>query len=780
MKNTNGEFERNSIHKHSLDSSFQEDIYIIFRGKWMILVIFLLVMIATAFYTFTMQPVYESTVTVLVDTKGQQSQMPLFDAKGASTIRNIKNEVEILRSRLLAEAAAWRLLQRGYVDGVKQEGMLGEKSPADKQWSDSSSIVTRLAKRIAGLVEFETIRDSDIIKITAKSNKPHDAALLANTYAEAYYERNLFASRTRSRAVREFLDAQLKARKMALDESENSLQMYMEQKGIVSLDDEAKKVIDQLSQLEAQRDATDISLQSLMKTLSSYQEQLAKQEPNVAKAMGEANDPYIRMLQEQLAKLEVQRDVTISKNPTIVAQGIYAQDLKEIEIQIGSLREKLKKRTGEFLLSLLPGQKTSGQSNDPASFLSEAKQKIIETQIEIQSLQAKKNNLQNVIVQYEQQFESIPQKSIQFARLQRARLSNEKLYLLVEEKFNETTIKEKSEFGYIDIIDPAIVPVEPVSPKVKLYLLLGGLLGLGLGLAVVFLREYIDERVRTPEDLKKQGYSTLTTVELMNDEIKKIGGKKKVERDGRLIDAHLLSIINSLSPIAESYRRLRTSIQYVQADRPVKTILVTSPNPSEGKSTTVSNLAIIFAQMGKRVILLDTDLRKPSLHSKFGLEKSPGLSELLTGRAALEDVLQKTSVEGLEIICRGKISSSLSEVLGTQQMKDLIEQLKEQYDLVLFDSPPVLAVSDPLVLSTLVDGVVVVVSSGNTRMDTLERGLELVENVGARFLGVVLNNFDLRSAYGGYYGYRKNYHYGYGYGSRKKEGKGKKRLKSYT
>ncbi|MBI3586882.1 MAG: polysaccharide biosynthesis tyrosine autokinase [Ignavibacteriales bacterium] len=780
MNNGKGEFKRSSTNRLSSELSFQEDIYVILRGRWMILTIFLLVMAGTAFYTFTMDPVYESTVAVLVDTKGQQSQLPLFEGAGGSTVKNIKNEVEILRSRLLTEAVARRLLQKGYVDAVKRERIPIVQPSVDEQWSDSSRAVAQIARRLAGQVEFEIIRDSDVIKITAKSSQPREAALLANTYAETYYERNLFASRTRSRSAREFLDGQLKTRKTALDESESNLQNYMEQKGMVSLDGEANKVIDQLSQLEAQRDAADISLQSLKKTLSSYQEQLATQEPNVAKAIGEANDPYIRMLQEQLAKLEVQRDITISKNPVTATQGIYAQDLREIEIQIGALRENLKKRTGEFLQSLLPGQRTTGQSSDPLGFLSEAKRKIIETQIEIQSLQARKDNLQNIIAQYELQFESIPQKNIQFARLQRARLSNEKLYLLVEGKFNETAIKEKSEFGYIDIIDPAIVPSAPVSPKVRLYLALGALLGLGLGIAMVFLWEYIDERVRTPEELKKQGYSTLTTVELMNGEIKRMGGKKRILRDGRLIDAHLLSFINSLSPIAESYRRLRTGIQYVKADRPIQTILVTSPNPSEGKSTTVSNLAIIFAQMGKKVILLDTDLRKPSLHSKFGLERNPGLSELLFENAALEDVLRKTPIKGLEIICRGTVSPHLPEALGTQKMKDFIEQLKKQYDIILFDSPPVLAVTDSLVLSTLVDGVVVVVSSGNTRMDTLERGLELVENVGARFLGVVLNNFDLRLAYGGYYGYRRHYHYGYGYSLGKKERKGKKKVKSRT
>ena len=764
MNNGKGDIER--IHRDGIsqEPTFQDYVQIVLRGKWMILASFLLVLAGTAVFTFTTSPVYESTATVLVDTKGQQSQMPLFDVTGIGAVKNIKNELEILKSRSLAEAVAVRLIKRGYTDSTNSERILIIWDRAESGPEDILLTASEIAKRLMTAVEFEPIRDSDVIKVTARSVQPKEAALIANTFAEAYYDRNLFSSRSRSRAAREFLDTQLKVRKSSLDESEGTLQKYMEQKGIVSLDDEAKKVIDQLATLEAQRDAADIELQALSKTLTSYQEELAKQEPNVAKAIGEANDPYIRLLQEQLAMLEVRRDVTVAQNPTYVGQDIYTQKLKEIDNQINALREKLRKRTEEFLLSLLPGQRSTGSSNDPASFLSEAKQKIIETQIQIQSLQSKKDALQVVLTQYERHFESIPQKSIQYARLQRARLSSEKLYLLVEEKFNEASIKEKSEFGYIFVIDPAIVPLAPVSPKVRLNLLLGAILGLGLGIGFVFLREYIDVRARTPEDLKKRGYSTLTAIALMDEEIQKLGGKTKIERDGRLVDAHLLSFVNPLSSIAESYRRLRTNVQYAQLDEPLQSIMVTSANPGEGKSTTVSNLATTFAQTGKKIVLLDTDLRKPSLHAKFGLDRDPGLTDLLLGNATLESVLRKTPVEGLDIIPSGSIPPNPSEMLGSQKMKELIKRLKERYDILMFDSPPVLAVTDPVVLSTLVDGVIVVVSSGHTRMDAVDRTVELIQNVGAKSLGLVLNNFDLRLAYGGYYGYYRYKYYSYGYG----------------
>jgi capsular exopolysaccharide synthesis family protein len=746
-------------HAYVPHQRFEDYVQVILRGKWIIVASTVVVLALTAVYTFTTDRVYEATAVVLIDTKGQQSSIPIFDVSGIGAVKNIKNELEILKSRSLAEAVAERLLQLLYVDEAKRERVLITKPPKDNGSNDSVLSLAEVANEAKNSVRFEPIRDSDVIKVIAHSTKPEEAALIANVYAQAYYDRNMYASRTRSRAVREFLEEQLHTKKSSLDESETTLQKYMEQAGVVSLDDEAKRVIDQLSQLEAQRDATDISIQSLTKTLQSYRDELARVEEKAAQVIGEANDPYIRSLQEQMAKLEVQRDVTVVQNPSLVGQEIYNQKLREINEQIEALRTKLKKRTEEYLRTLIPGQ-----ASDPTRFVSELKQKIVETQIQLQEWQAKKKALSAVITQYEKQFESIPQKNIEFARLQRARLSNEKLYLLVEEKYNEAAIKEKSEFGYIDIIDAAIVPTNPVTPNTRLNLILGLVLGVALGLGLVFLREFLDVRVRTPEDLKKRGFATLSGVPIMDDEIRRLGGEPKVEREGKLIDAHLIAFVNPLSSVAESYRRLRTNIQYAQVDHAVRTILVTSSNPSEGKTTTVSNLAITFAQTGKKVLLMDTDLRRPGLHTAFDVEKEPGLTNVLYDNAKSEEVIHRTPIESMDLLTCGAIPPNPSETLGSQRMKDLLSHLRNIYDVILCDSPPVLAVTDPVVLATILDGVVVVVSSGHTRIDALERAVELTENVNARILGFVLNNFDLRAAYGGYYGYYRYKYYTYGYG----------------
>lgn len=778
----NGKQDQNGFftNGHAQEPGFEDYLQIILRGKWLILATFILVIGVTAAITFTTQPLYEATASVLIDIKGQQTS-PYMEFIGSGTTKNTKNELEILKSRAVAEVVAQSLLDKNLADSDSAGQMLivrgGGEDGAGPRFATISQIVGRLGRDVS----FEPVRESDVIKVIARSTQPREAAVLANTFAQVFYDRNKFASRTRSRAVKEFLHGQLDTRSGTLDKAEDQLQKYMETKGIVSLDDESKKVIDQLADLEATRDAADIEIQSLAKTLSSYQEELLKVEPNVARVMGEANDPYIRQMQDQLARLEVQRDVTIAQNPNVVGQEIFSQRLKEIDGQIEALRGTLKLRTDEYLKSILPGRGSSIGS-DPAAYMSQIKLKIIETQIDQQSLIAKKRALMDVIAQYEGQFNEIPQKSIEYARLQRSRLSNEKLYLLVEEKYNEAAIKEQSEFGYIDIIDPAVVPDVPVSPKVRLNFILAVLVGIVLGLGLVIAREYLDVRVRTPEDLKKKGLSALTAIALMDDELKRLKGKTKVSIGGKNIDAHLITFSNPLSSIAESFRRLRTNVQYAQIDAPLQTILVTSPSPAEGKSTTVSNLSIALAQTGKKVLLIDTDLRKPALHNAFGLKREPGVSEVLFTGLKEETAIQETVVENLFVLCCGAIPPNPTEILASQKMREFLDRTKKKYDFILFDSPPSLAVTDSSILATLADGVIVVVSAGNTRMDALGRTLEILQGVGGKILGMVLNNFDLRQAYG-YYGYYRSRYSLYGYGPKyglypsKENGDGKAKRK---
>jgi capsular exopolysaccharide synthesis family protein len=738
------------------ESLLREYSAVILRGKWTILFAVVTLTSLVAFYTFRTEPVYEASSLILIDMKGNEGGVAMFDITGAATASKITNELEILKSNSNAEAVAGALIDRRHLDREStkmiQIILSGEEGISKDSLAGSGEVVSRLSK----VVDFIPVRESDIIRITARSTVPEEAALIANVYTEVYTARNLDMSRQRSQAVREFLQNQYQSKRAVLDAAENALQGYMKISGVVSLDAEANKVVDQLSQLEAQRDGMQVERSSRMKILASYKDELASQEPKAALAMGESNDSYIRLLQEQLAKLEVQRDVVIAQNPNVVNSNLYAEKLREINSQIGSLKKTLTERTQTFLNAQLPGRREGGDGN--ASFLGEVKQKIIEQQIELGGLDARVKAMNTVIADYEKRFNAIPQKSIELAKLQRARLSSEKLYLFVEEKYNEAAIKEKSEFGYVNIVDPAVVPNRPVSPKVPQNLVLGLLLGLGLGVGIVFVRISLDTRIRTPRDLRRCGFVPLSSVGLMDGEVKKIEEELAKLNGSNKIDPHLVAHHRPMAPVAESYRHLKTNLQHIRVDVPLRCLVVTSANPKEGKTTTLANLGVSFSQSEKKVLLVDGDLRRPSLHAYFGLKHAPGLTDVLYGKVTLTEAVKTNVVPNLDVLASGSGCPNPAEALGSNKMKELIAQLKQKYDIVLIDSPPLLAVTDASVLATETDGVLLVASSGTTRAPELDHIAESLSTIGIKMMGVLLNKFDIRDVYGSYYA---SYHHGY-------------------
>ncbi|HUI10518.1 MAG TPA: polysaccharide biosynthesis tyrosine autokinase [Bacteroidota bacterium] len=772
-------------------ASIQEYISTVLRGKRTIVFSFAFVMVVAVVYTLVSRTMYEASSVVLLNF-GQRSSVTLSDQSRTSGDNKIANELGKLRSHILAEAVAQRLLDDPWLDDAKTD--LAPVVRAKRTAGDTShalATVEQVALRAARAMDFSPERESDVIRLTARSTDPREAAMLANCYAEAYQEYGVTVGRLRDKSRREFLQNQVASKRRILDSTESVLKSYMEQTGTVSLDAQALRVTQQLSQLEADRDAIDIDLQSLYKTLATYQQRLPEQEKEVGQVMKQANDPYIKLIQEQLANLQVQRDILA--NPTSqagVGNEVYAEKLKAIEGQIASLQKKLDDRTASYL-SNVPTGETGAIQADPATFLAQAKQKIFETQMQIQALEAKKSALSTFIQQNERDFGGIPRKSIELAKIQRARMSAEKLYLLVEERYNEAAIGEKSDIGIIDIIDNAMVPLDPVSPNVPMNLFLGLIIGLGVGFAIVFVREYMDVRVHTPEELKRKGYALLSFVgEILppahalppppatfGGRLRAMAGSAvaatrefvrpqpppsapvKVAHEGKEYNHTLVSLLEPFSPAAESYRRLRSKLEYAVPENRVRRIAVTSPNPGEGKTTTVANLGFAFAQAERRVLVIDADLRRPALHSMFGFDLAPGLSEILTGKATLAQAVHPGVAPGMDVLCAGTMPAGEPEILGSRHMDKFLREVGAHYEWLLIDTSPVLAVSDAAILTAMVDGAIVVVNGGLTRMLALERAVDFVTGGGGNVVGVFLNRFDALRAYGRFYGSER---YGYG------------------
>lgn len=306
----------------------------------------------------------------------------------------------------------------------------------------------------------------------------------------------------------------------------------------------------------------------------------------------------------------------------------------------------------------------------------------------------------------------------------------------------------------LSVVEPAALPTTPVGPNRGMTVLLAAAIGLLLALGAAFLMDYLDDTLKNPDDIKAaMGASTLGAIAVI---------------EGETPEQKLVTALHPKSPTAEMYRILRTNLQFSALDNPPRTLMTTSPNPGEGKSTTLANLGVVMAQQGQRVVLVDTDLRKPTLHRFFGLPNSVGLTTaLLQGTPVADGFVQPTRIENLQVLTSGPLPPNPAELIGSERFKALLEDLKRHADVVLLDSPPVLAVTDAAILARQVDGVLMVVEAGGTRRPLAANAKDALEKVGAKVLGVALNR--LRPRGDGYYYYYYYYHQYYAHDD---EGKG--------
>ena len=771
---TDVQASNNAVWPQEEEISLARLLEVLRRRKYWILGVLVGVLLGAGLYLWWAEPIYEAEGLVLIDLKqqstpfaGLEELMPL----ASPNERLINNQLEILRSQQLALDVARRLQQVFmHPNGDTLRLLRRERATwlstlpgwAPSSEGEQSPLLSEreLVARLQGVVRFQAGRQADVVKIAAQWPDPVEAALVVNTYIQAYQDYNLSASRARYQAAREFLEGQLRQSELALAGSETELEAYMQQQGTVLLDEEAKRLIELSAQAQADMSKLEVELNGLRTQLRNYQRQLEQYEPEAARLLTEANDPYIRTLSEQLARLEVERDQILARNPDARQQGLYNRELAQKEAEIQSLRRRLQERTANYISSILPGTSEAGSSG-VAGIIASLRRSILETDIQIQALEAKRRELARVLEAYERQLRAMPERSMILARLQRNRLANEKIYLFLVEKYQEAQIAERSELGFVTVVDRAEVPLTPVKPRRPLVLGLAFMLGLMLGVMVAFGVESLDRRIKTPEELRDRGHVVLGAIPTLRV-------RRQPVRVGEYeVSGNLLALLEPLSPAAESYRRLRTALLYAQVDQPLKVLLITSSMPREGKTTTSANLAVAFAQNEQRVLVVDTDLRRPQLHEEFGIRRTPGLAELLSGQATLEEVLVAGPVEGLHLIPSGSPPPNPAEMLGSRRMRELLARVREQYDVVLLDSPPLGSVADAAILGAMVDGIVLVARFAYTPREMLERGRDVLQEMHLKPLGVVLNAFDPRRAYG-YYGrygyYRYSGYYGYYYG----------------
>jgi capsular exopolysaccharide synthesis family protein len=364
------------------------------------------------------------------------------------------------------------------------------------------------------------------------------------------------------------------------------------------------------------------------------------------------------------------------------------------------------------------------------------------------------------IKEAEKRLEKLPEAEKRLAQLTRQATVYQDNYSFMLQKKGELQVTKASQLGDVWVADSAYVAPGFVKPRPVRNMMLAVVVGLMLGVGLAFFLDYLDESIKNDQDVQSVvNLPMLGTV-----------GRYPISENGhRRSHVYLPILDDSRSQLAESFRTFRSNLLFTGVDRPRRSMLLTSPGPDEGKSTCAANLGVALSQLGKRVLLVDADLRKPVIHRAFGLRSAPGIVNVLMEedwRQALEKAIQPTRTQGLYVLPCGNVPPNPNEMLGSEKMGQVMEFLSGCYDFLILDTPPLLAVSDPLVLASRVDGIVLVVRGGQTRRSALKTSMDLLNGGRSKVLGIVLNGIDYkRERY--YYDYHSKYYHSY-YGREEK------------
>ncbi len=726
------------------DSESLKDYILLIRTNLIpYILIFLVITIAAINYAIWTEDIYKSTVTMKITIQPQSvlESPARNEVGGLIHDRLIANEIEVMNSYDTRERYAKALIDS--FNNSKEKNLFKVLKSEDGKGINGHKSLQTITGMLGGIVSAEQINGIDIVEVSAVSPTPFETALIANTCAEQYKQINFEGNRTAIITIRMFLEKQSKEKLSELNNAEDALKSFQERGGIVALDAQSIALINQLAQLDALRDATKVDLMTSNAVLNQYKNEVMKQDPQLVEYLeSQTSQAYIDVLQKQIAELQMNRDnrdfAIANKNPNIDVSS----KVKDYDKKITELKEKLS--------AVIKDIKAGVFASSPDQ-IKDLTQKLIEEEFKNLSLTIKLKELQAITSKYEQNFNRIPQKSIKLAQYQRKWESLQRLYLLVEQKYQESIINELSQPGNVVIIGVGRIPDAPAIPyRIPfriLITLIGLIAGLGVAFGYVLIKDYFDNTVKTPEDLQKKNINFLAWVPHF----------KNIGKNGSSKQEYIVTDKQDSSP-SEAFRALRARIQFSRIDvNSPKTILITSPAKQEGKTIVSVNLARSFVQSKKKTLLIDCDLRRPRIHSVMKAPRTPGLVEYLFNKVKLEKIIRSSSMNNLNYITTGTIPSNPAEILESSVMKNFLEEMKNRFEIVIIDSAPIIAVIDSEILARLADGTILVISADKTEMELMVDAVDLMKKDNVTFLGTVLNNFKYKKGHSYYFKYYYNY-----------------------
>jgi capsular exopolysaccharide synthesis family protein len=704
---------------------------ILHKWRWTAVTVFLLIVGGTALFTFTTVPVYEAHVRVLVESD-RLNIVKIEDIVAQD--RSIETQIAVLQSRWLAKET----MQAMHV--LHEHGTAARVAPSDEpKWrvglrAIRSSLMRSVSwlephaepaaaglgetnaesSRIDGFLSGLSVTSSTkgVIDIGYRSSDRVLAAAVANGIARQYIEQNLEVHFAAVKEVNDWLAARVTEQRQKVDISERALQRFREQHQIVVADGAENPIVAKLNELTAASTRTKAA--RLDKESALNKVELLRGEPDVLqRAPQMLADPIVQRLRLELEKLQRDRS---------------------------QMAEKLQDRHPDMIKVREAIQATQTQ-------LQREMDRVVEAVREdVAATRVTENALSDALEHHKQEALALNRKGVDLGILEREAQSNRQIYDMLMQRARETSIAKEITPRQIRILDPAEVPRTPIYPKTRQNMTMAAFAGLALAIALAFGFDQLDSRVKTPDEIKSRlGLPLLGFVPEVH------------HRNGSDDPPNMTN--GAPSAFIEAIRRVRTNVLYSFVDESLKAIVVTSASLSEGKTIVASNLAIAIAQTGQRVLLIDADMRRPTLHRMFNLKRDPGLSNLLVGTVKASEVVQESGVRSLWVLPSGHRPPNPPELLGSQRFKSMLASFAGHFDWVILDAPPIMPVTDACVLVNKTTGVLFVVGAERVSRQIVRRSLEQLANVEAHILGGILTRVDIDRHR---YYYSKYYHPRYG------------------
>jgi len=709
------------------DISISRYLRIIRKRIWIIGAVIALGVTAVVFYSLTRQKIYQAVAKIEIDPQSPQvfgkDFQDVITLGPQSTWQNdeyYNTQVQILIGYTLAEQTV--ITNRLYENPKILE-------PVENDTRTKDELIKAAAANFQKMLTAARTPETRIVELRVNHPDPALAVELANKHVETFlaYTRSLRTEGAGSAAG--FLAAELDTAQTQLKKTEEALLKFKKENDTLSMSLEDKqsilsKDIDRVSQALTEARVKTMELDALRKRVTQVSDEDPLKSPVFGLANGlTSNATNVGLLKDEYFR-EKQKLVELAehlgpKHPSYVAQK------QKVDEVLGSIK------------------------NEAALAKRELDEKYGALQKNEKVFNAELDRLKH------ETFELAP-KSLEYARLVRQQQADEANYMLVLSRLQTSELSSRN--LEINVRSHAVArETEQVYPRFKLNIALGFMASLMLGIGLAFLLEFLDRTLKNAEDVNAAVAAPFLGVIPVVDEVSRDATEESIrERD-------LYVFRHPTSRAAECCRSIRTNILFSSADRPMKTLTISSPRPREGKTTSTIYLGSIIAQGGQRILLVDTDLRRPRLHKSVGVSRATGLTNLIMNEVTIDDVIKTTDIPNLYVLPCGPTPPNPAELLLTKRFREILAQLQERFDFILLDSPPLLAVTDAVILARLSDGVVLIAQAGKTIADDARNAASQLRDVDAPILGVILNDMDLSDRRYGYY------YYQYSYGEKLKE-----------